>query len=193
MGSIDGGALFGKALANEGVEKAFVLSGGHVMPIFYGMRDAGIEIIDMRHECAAVYAATAYTRASGKMAVVVTTAGPGVGNTPAGMMEADSMSMPVLQIGGAVAMSKRDAGDLQDMSTLTLMESCCKWARKITSTVRIPEYVSMAFRQAMGSSPGPVYLEVPTDLVFAEVEEERVRFPAHSLSQAVPSGEGSIR
>ena len=87
MGSIDGGALFGKALVNEGVEKAFVLSGGHVMPIFYGMREAGIEIIDMRHECSAVYAASAYTRASGKMAVVVTTAGPGVGNTPGGMLE----------------------------------------------------------------------------------------------------------
>lgn len=192
MGAIDGGALVGKALANEGVEKAFVLSGGHIMPIFYGMREAGIEIIDMRHECSAVYAATAYTRASGKMAVVVTTAGPGVGNTPAGMMEADSMNIPLLQIGGAVAMSKRDAGDLQDMSTLTLMESCCKWARKITSTARIPEYVPMAFRQAMGASPGPVYLEIPTDLLFAKVDEERVRFPAHAVSQAVPSGEAEL-
>ena len=56
------------------------------------------------------------------MAVVVTTAGPGVGNTPGGMLEAASMNIPLLQIGGAVAMSKRDAGDLQDMSTLTLME-----------------------------------------------------------------------
>ena len=54
MGLISGGALFGKALANEGVEKAFVLCGGHIMPIFYGMRQAGIEIIDMRHECSAV-------------------------------------------------------------------------------------------------------------------------------------------
>ena len=118
MTMIDGGALVGKALANEGVEKAFVLCGGHIMPIFYGMRNAGIEIIDMRHECAAVYAAIAYTRASGKMAVVVTTAGPGVGNTPAGMMEAESLGIPLLQIGGAVAMTMRDAGDLQDMSTL---------------------------------------------------------------------------
>jgi thiamine pyrophosphate-dependent acetolactate synthase large subunit-like protein len=106
---VDGGALVGKALANEGVEKAFVLCGGHIMPIFYGMRNAGIEIIDMRHECAAVYAAIAYTRASGKAAVVVTTAGPGVGNTPAGMMEAQSMGIPILQIGGAVAMNMRDA------------------------------------------------------------------------------------
>ena len=84
MTMVDGGALVGKALANEGVEKAFVLCGGHIMSIFYGMRNAGIEIIDMRHECAAIYAAIAYTRAAGKMAVVVTTAGPGVGNTPSG-------------------------------------------------------------------------------------------------------------
>lgn len=46
MGSIDGGALFGTALVNEGVEKASILSGWHIMPIFYGMREAGIEIID---------------------------------------------------------------------------------------------------------------------------------------------------
>ena len=70
MASIDGGALFGKALANEGVEQAFALTGGHIMPIFYGMRNAGIHIIDVRHECAAIYAAIAYTRASGKIAVV---------------------------------------------------------------------------------------------------------------------------
>jgi acetolactate synthase-1/2/3 large subunit len=150
---VDGGALVGKALANEGVEKAFVLCGGHIMPIFYGMRNAGIEIIDMRHECAAMYAAIAYTRASGKAAVVVTTAGPGVGNTPAGMMEAQSMGIPVLQIGGAVATNMRDAGDLQDMSTLNVMETCSKWARKVTSTNRIPEYVSMAYRQALDSTP----------------------------------------
>jgi acetolactate synthase-1/2/3 large subunit len=174
---VDGGELFGRALANEGIEKAFVLCGGHIMPIFYGMRNAGIEIIDMRHECAAVYAATSYTRSSGKPAVVVTTAGPGVGNTPAGMMEAESLNVPLLQIGGAVAMNKRDAGDLQDMSTLTLMESCSKWARKLTSTHRIPEYVSMAFRHALDGSPGPVYLEVPTDLVFAKVDDATVNFP----------------
>ncbi len=186
---VDGGALVGKALANEGVEKAFVLCGGHIMPIFYGMRNAGIEIIDMRHECAAVYAAIAYTRASGKMAVVVTTAGPGVGNTPAGMMEAQSVGIPLLQIGGAVAMNMRDAGDLQDMSTLNVMETCSKWARKITHTERIPEYLSMAFRYAKDSSPGPVYLEIPTDLLFAMVEEEKTVFPVNYRTEALPYGD----
>jgi acetolactate synthase I/II/III large subunit len=189
MTIIDGGALVGKALANEGIEKAFVLCGGHIMPIFYGMRNAGIEIIDMRHECAAVYAAIAYTRASGKAAVVVTTAGPGVGNTPAGMMEAQSLGIPLLQIGGAVAMTMRDAGDLQDMSTLNVMETCSKWARKITHTERIPEYISMAFRYARDSSPGPVYLEIPTDLLFAKVEEATIAFPANYRTDAIPYGD----
>ncbi len=192
MSILDGGALVGKALANEGVEKAFVLCGGHIMPIFYGMRNAGIEIIDMRHECAAVYAATAYARASGKAAVVVTTAGPGVGNTPAGMMEAESLGIPVLQIGGAVAMEMRDAGDLQDMSTLNVMEACSKWARKITHTERIPEYVSMAYRHAMDSRPGPVYLEIPTDLLFAKVEGEKIHFPVNYRTDAIPYGDPDL-
>ena len=192
MSVIDGGALVGKALANEGIEKAFVLCGGHIMPIFYGMRNAGIEIIDMRHEAAAVYAAIAYTRASGKPAVVVTTAGPGVGNTPAAMMEAQSLGMPLLQIGGAVAMMKRDAGDLQDMSTLNVMETCSKWARKITHTERIPEYIAMAYRHARDLNPGPVYLEIPTDLLFAKVEEEKIIFPVNYRTDALPYGDPDL-
>ena len=192
MSTIDGGALVGKALMKEGVEKAFVLCGGHIMPIFYGMRNAGIEIVDMRHECAAIYAAIGYTRASGKAAVVVTTAGPGVGNTPAGMMEAESLGIPLLQIGGAVAMGMRDAGDLQDMSTLNLMESCSKWARKVTSTERIPEYVAMAFRHALDATPGPVYLEIPTDLLFAAVEEDSIKFPVGYRTRAIPYGDPAL-
>jgi acetolactate synthase-1/2/3 large subunit len=192
MSKIEGGALVGKALANEGVEKAFVLCGGHIMPIFYGMRNAGIEIIDLRHECSAMYAAIAYTRSSGKAAVVVTTAGPGVGNTPAGMMEAESLGIPVLQIGGAVTMAKRDAGDLQDMDTLRVMKTCSKWAKRLTYAHRIPEYVSMAFRHAMDHVPGPVYLEIPTNLLWAEVEEDETFFPVNYRTDAIPFGEPAL-
>lgn len=96
MGMVDGGELFARALKDGGVEQAFVLCGGHTMPIFYGMRDVGIDIIDTRHECAAMHAAIGYARASGKAAVVVTTAGPGVANTPAGMMEAQTLGIPVV-------------------------------------------------------------------------------------------------
>jgi acetolactate synthase-1/2/3 large subunit len=162
------------------------------MPAFYGMRNAGIEIVDMRHECSALYAAIAYTRATGKTAAVMTTAGPGVGNTAAGMMEAASMNIPVVHIGGAVAMAMRDAGDLQDMSTLSLMESVSKWARKVTIAKRIPEYVAMAFRQATDSSPGPVYLEIPTDLLFAKEDEGSIQFPPPGTSNAIPAGDPAL-
>ncbi len=192
MSPANGGSLVGRALADQGIEQAFGLCGGHIMPALYGMRSAGIDIIDVRHECSALYAAIAYTRASGKIAAVLTTAGPGVGNTAAGMMEAASMNIPVIHIGGAVAMAKRDTGDLQDMSTLTLMEAVSKWSRKVTIASRIPEYVAMAVRHATDSSPGPVYLEIPTDLLFETVDEGRVRFFPAGTSQALPGGDPDL-
>ena len=192
MAIVDGGQLVGKALANEGIERAFVLCGGHIMTILHGMRDVGIEIIDVRHECAAVYAAIAYARSSGKPAVVVTTAGPGVADTPAGMMEAMSMNVPLVQIGGAVSRATRDAGDLQDMDTLQLMESCSKWAKKVIEIERLPFYVSMAFRHAQDGSPGPVYLEVPTDLVMGEVEEDNVDYPENHRANLVSGGDDAL-
>ena len=69
-------------------------------------------------------------------------------------------------------MEKRDAGDLQDMDTLKVMKTCSKWAKRPTYAHRLPEYVSMAFRHAMDSTPGPVYLEIPTNLLWKEVEED---------------------
>lgn len=192
MASVDGGELVARALRNEGVEQAFVLCGGHIMPILYGLRHAGINMIDVRHECCAIYAAIGYAMASGKPAVVVTTAGPGVANTPAGMLEAASMGIPLLQIGGAVASELRHAGDLQDMDTLSLMEACTRWARKVVHARRIPEYLAAAFRQAMSPSPGPVYLEIPTDLLHGQIEESIVQYPAKYRANAIPWGDRSL-
>ena len=193
MSIIEGGALVGKAIANAGIEKAFVLCGGHIMPIFYGMRNNGIEIIDMRHECAAAFSAIAYTRATGKPAVLVTTAGPGVSNTATGMMEADAFGVPLIHIGGAVKQTKRDAGDLQDMDTFELMASCTRWAKKLTTQERIPEYVSMAYRHATDSrSPGPVYLEIPTDLLHGKIEEDDVVYPTDYTTDAIPFGDPKL-
>ncbi|MEE8399679.1 MAG: thiamine pyrophosphate-binding protein, partial [Desulfobacterales bacterium] len=192
MGLVSGGALFGRQLAAEGVEKAFVLCGGHVMPIFYGMRAVGIEIIDMRHECSCMYAAIDCARSTGKPAVVVTTAGPGVINTTPGMVEALESGVPVIHIGGAVVANHRDAGPLQDMCTLSYMEAVSKWARKVTNTARIPEYVTMAFREAMDSTPGPVYLEVPMDIPLIKVEESEVRFPEKARTTAIPFGDPAL-
>lgn len=189
MAEVDGGALVGKALAAEGIEKAFVLCGGHIMPMFYGMRNAGIEIIDFRSEAAATYAAIAYTKASGKPAAVATTAGPGVGNTANGMLAAMSMGVPIIQIGGAVTMEMRDAGDLQDMDTLKVMKTCSKWAKRVAYAHRIPQYISMAMRHAMDPTTGPVYLEMPTNVLWAKVDEEKVNFPTKARATTHAAGD----
>ena len=192
MGLINGGALFGKALANEGVEKAFTLVGGHIMPILHGIRREGIEITDMRHECAAMFAAIACARASGKPVVVVTTAGPGVLNTVAGMLEAEGCSMPILHIGGAASTYGMKRGELQDQPTLIVQETCSKWSHRITSTASIPYFVAMAFRHAMDGTPGPVYLEAPVDLVYGMVNEENVDIPVNYRAEAMPRGNSSL-
>jgi acetolactate synthase-1/2/3 large subunit len=109
------------------------------------------------------------------------------------MMEAQSMGMPLLQIGGAVAMDMRDAGDLQDMNTLNVMETCSGWARKVASIHRIPEYVSIACRHAMDAArPGPVYLEIPTNLLFAKVDETLVRYPEKYRTTATAWGDPAL-
>lgn len=189
MGLINGGALFGKALAKEGIEKAFCLVGGHITPILHGIRNAGIEITDLRHECSAMYAAIACSRASGKPVAVVTTAGPGVLNTVPGMVEADSACMPIILIGGAASVNGTDRGELQDLPTLTIQQTCSKWARRITSTESIPYYISLAFRHAMEGTPGPVYIEAPVNFVYGTVEEESVQFPVNSRAKTIPAGE----
>jgi acetolactate synthase-1/2/3 large subunit len=190
MGQVDGGHLFGKALADWGVEKAFVLCGGHVMPVFYGMRNVGIEIIDMRHECSAVYAAIACTRASGKPSVVVTTAGPGAANTTTGMLEAKTLGMPILHIGGAAPMNEEGRGELQETPTLDLMKTACKWAAKVTNAKRIPEFVALAMREATDvNDPGPAYLELPVDLAFAKLEEDDVTYPEKPRAGTIPAAD----
>jgi acetolactate synthase-1/2/3 large subunit len=193
MAKIDGGRLFAKALKREGVEQIFCLSGGHVMPIFYGCRAEGIKVIDFRHEGAAINAAEAYAKVTGKPGVVVTTAGPGVTDTITGMAEAKMTGTPLIQIGGASSVSENDTGPLQDMNTLEILSTVSKWARKIYNVERIPEYVSMAFRHALDATPGPVYLECAMDIVCKSfVEEDSVFYPEKYRTDAVPFGDPAL-
>lgn len=189
MAKVNGGLLFAKALKNEGVECVFTLCGGHIMPIFYGLREMGIQLIDFRHECAAAYAADAYAQATGKPGVVLTTAGPGITDTVTGMLESLYHGNPVIHIGGASPVKENETGPLQDMPTMQVLADCTKWARKIYHTERIPEYVGMAFRHAMDDFPGPVYLECATDVVGAFVEEDEVVFPVNYRTEAQPFGD----
>jgi len=192
MGTVDGGILFAKALKKENVECVFTLCGGHIMPIFYGLFELGIRIIDFRHECTAAYAADAYARITGRPGIVLTTAGPGVADTVTAMLESLHGGNPVIHIGGASPVRENETGPLQDMPTLAVMADCTKWARKIYSTERIPEYVGMAFRHALDDVCGPVYLEIGSDILARKVDEDRVNFPINYRTEAHPYGDPAL-
>ena len=102
---ISGGHLVAKALKNEGVDVIWTLCGGHIIDIYDGCIDEGIKIIDVRHEQVAAHAADGYSRQSGKIGCVVTTAGPGTTNAMTGIANAFRAESPLLMIGGQGALS----------------------------------------------------------------------------------------
>jgi acetolactate synthase-1/2/3 large subunit len=174
---ISGGHLVAKALKHEGVEVIWTLCGGHIVDIYDGCIDEGIKIIDVRHEQVAAHAADGYSRQSGKVGCVVTTAGPGTTNAMTGIANAFRAESPLLMIGGQGALSQHKMGSLQDLPHVDFMQPITKFAASVPHTERVADMVSMAFREAMNGAPGPSYLEIPRDVLDAKVPLERARIP----------------
>ncbi len=193
-GDILGGGLVARALKNEGVSQIFTLSGGHINPVFDGCVTEGVRIIDTHHEQAAVHMAEGWARYSGRPGVAVVTAGPGVVNALPGMAVAAQSCVPLVLIGGRSSLARRDIGAMQDIDQLELMRPLTKWARQVYQVERIPEYVASAFRHALSGRPGPVFLEIPVDIMHEKTDPGLVRFPeAYYCTSRPCAGESDIR
>jgi len=189
MAKVSGGHLVVKALKQEGVECIFALSGGHVDPIFQGCLDEGVRLIDVRHEQAAAFMAEGWARVTGKPGVVVVTAGPGVTNAITGIWNSFECLSPIIVFGGKSPLSEFELGSLQELDSLSLVEPITKWRRSGYETRRIPEYVSMAYRQAVSGRPGPVYLEFPQDILWTQVEEAEAPLLKNYRTEARAQGD----
>ena len=185
--TINGGEMVARMLQSEGIEHVFALHGGHVDPIFQACRVRGIRIIDTRHEQAAGHMADGWARATGKIGVAVVTAGPGVTDIVTAVANAYVDCVPMLIIGGRHPVVEEEMLPLQELHGLPLMEPITKWSRVIREPTRIPEYIGMAFRQATTGRPGPVFLEIPADVLAIRVEEEHVAFPHASRLELRPA------
>jgi len=181
---VHGGALIAKALANEGIEAVFTLCGGHIAAIYDGCLDEGIRVVDVRHEQTAGHAADGYARMTGKPGVVLVTAGPGLTDAVTAVATARRSGVPMLVLGGAGPRVFRDMGSLQDMDHVELMRPICKWATTVTETRRLPEYITIAIRKAMSGVPGPVFLELPLDVLMEFSDLEKITFPQRYRSEA---------
>ncbi len=166
---ISGGHLVAKALKNEGVDTIFTLCGGHIIDIYDGCLDEGIRIIDVRHEQTAAHAADGYARQTGRLGCVVTTAGPGCTNAITGFATAFRSESPILHIGGQSSLTQHRMGSLQDLPHVDMMTPITKFASGVFSTERVADMISMAARECFSGAYGPSYLEIPRDVLDAEV------------------------
>ena len=188
MAQVSGGALAAQVLKNEGVEHLFGLVGGHIYPIFEACVEMGIRVVDVRHEEAGVHMAEGWALATGKPGVCIGTAGPGFTNMLTGIANAYAGGSPMLAFGGRASVNQFDTGALQDFNQLDIVKPMTKFARAVYETERIPEYVGMALRHATSGRPGPAYLEIPMDRMFAEVDVASVQVPDRHRVQAPPAG-----
>lgn len=175
--TISGGHLVAKALKNEGIDVIFTLCGGHIIDIYDGCLDEGIKIIDVRHEQVAAHAADGYARMTGKPGCAVVTAGPGTTDAVTGVANAFRAESPFLLIGGQGALTQHKMGSLQDLPHVDMMTPITKFAATVSSTERIADMVSMAFRECYNGAPGPSFLEIPRDVLDRKVDVGKARIP----------------
>ncbi len=174
---ISGGHLVAKALASEGVDTIFTLCGGHIIDIYDGCIDEGIRIVDVRHEQTAAHAADGYARQTGKLGCVVTTAGPGCTNAVTGVATAFRSESPILHIGGQSSLTQHKMGSLQDLPHVDMMTPITKFASGVFSTERVADMICMAARECFNGAYGPSYLEIPRDILDAEIPLDKAVIP----------------
>jgi acetolactate synthase-1/2/3 large subunit len=168
--ALHGGRLVAKRLKAHGVTKLFTLSGGHLFSIYDGCREEGIDLVDVRHEQSAVFAAEGWAKATREPGVCALTAGPGVTNGMSGLASALQNGSPLLALGGRAPASRWGQGSLQEIDHVPFVAPLTRLARTAEATADIPALVDEAVRVALGPPSGPTFLDFPMDQVFMEAD-----------------------
>ena len=153
---------------DNNISTIFTLCGGHISPILVGCESEGINIIQVRDEASAVFAADATSRITDTIGVAIVTAGPGVTNTMTAIKNAQLAQSPLLLIGGAAATLLKGKGSLQDIDQLSLMKPHVKSATSVKRCRDIVPVLHNAINRAVSDVPGPVFVELPIDLLYPE-------------------------
>ena len=165
---LHGGRLIARALRAQGVSKLFTLSGGHLFSIYDGCRAEGIDIVDVRHEQTAAFAAEGWAKVTRELGVCALTAGPGVTNGMSAIASASENQSPVLVLGGRAPALRWGQGSLQEMDHVPFVAPLVKFAATPDSAAEIPELLDRAMRIAVTPHSGPVFLDFGLDHVFSE-------------------------
>jgi len=188
LAKVEGSSLVAQAIAREGVETLFGLAGGPIQDIMGFAPHFGVRPIGVRHEQAAAFSAAAYGFVKNQVGVAVLAAGPAVSNGVTGAHVAFDNCLPLVILGGSGNQRGRYTGTFQETENVPMYKGITKMAVQIDSTERIPEYLAMAFRKARTGRPGPVYIDMPSDVLQNEVDEESVNWPSNYYTDVPPLG-----
>jgi acetolactate synthase-1/2/3 large subunit len=171
-GTFHGGRLIARRLKAHGVSKLFTLSGGHLFSIYDGCREEGIDIVDVRHESTAAFAAEGWAKVTREAGVCALTAGPGVTNGMSAMGSAQANHSPMVVLGGRAPALRWGQGSLQEIDHVPFVRPLTKLAATAGSTEEISGLVDLAFQSALAPHSGPTFLDFPLDYVFMEAPEQ---------------------
>ena len=168
---LHGGRLVARRLKAHGVSKLFTLSGGHLFSIYDGCRAEGIDIVDVRHEASATFAAEGWAKVTREPGVAALTAGPGVTNGMSAIASAQQNHSPVLVLGGRAPAMRWGQGSLQEIDHVPFVRPLAKLAATAGATAEIPGLIDDAWSVMRRDHPGPAFIDLPLDVVFMEAEE----------------------
>src|SRR5439155_2847627 len=163
-----------RSLRRLRVDTFFYIVGGPMMAAESAAMEEGLRGIDVRHEQAAAMMAHAFGRVKNTLGVCMAASGPGTTNLVTGVANAWADCAPLLAIGGSSPLSQWGRGAFQEMDQVAVMKPITRWAERCLDPRRIPELVGVALREALGGRPGPVYLDLPGDVLYKEVDEAEV-------------------
>src|ERR1700730_2027553 len=166
-----GGRLVARRLKARGVSKLFTLSGGHLFSIYDGCKQEGIEIVDVRHESTAAFAAEGWAKVTREAGVCALTAGPGVTNGMSAIAAAQANHSPMVVLGGRAPAMRWGQGSLQEIDHVPFVRPLTKLAATPESTEESPVLLDDAFAAALTPHFGPAFVDFPLDYVFMEGSE----------------------
>jgi acetolactate synthase-1/2/3 large subunit len=165
-----GGDIALAVLRAGGVAEMFTLSGGHVFPLYDAAHNTGVRIVDVRHEQSAVFAAEAVAKLRRRPGLAVLTAGPGVTNGISGITSAFFNGSPVVVLGGRAPAFRWGAGSLQEIDHLPIVAPVTRHAATVFATEDIAAQTHAAVTAALTPHRGPVFLDLPLEVVFSRAE-----------------------
>jgi 2-hydroxyacyl-CoA lyase 1 len=186
MAEIDGARLVARCLKQQGVDELFGVVGIPVTGIAAAAASEGIRYIGTRHEQAAGYAAQAISYLKGRIGACLVVSGPGMTNAISALGNAWANCWPMLLVGGSSNQALNHMGDFQAAPQVDLAKPFCKWVGQAERIELIPRYIATAVRHSISGRPGPVYLDLPGDVIASSLEEDALTYPPRAEAPPAP-------